>query len=209
MTQATPSAKSIQIKEHLNKTYPELNELFSRSETLECLTPSELSIPSAIVRIVIGQMLSAKAADTIYGRVKTLAADKSVADWSLQFEEYRSCGLSTTKANSILSFAAYYTTNTKEVENWHQLESEQLITEIIKHKGIGRWTGTIMALFHFGREDIFPDLDGSLQKVNEIIYDQYQLKIDTSLAKPYRSYLATYFWHFLDHGLLPVTLKTR
>jgi len=202
MTQPNPSAKSIQIKKHLCNSYPDLKGLFNKAETLECLKLSEQCIPSAIVQIIIEQMLSAKAANTIYGRVKTLATEKSVADWSLQFEEYRSCGLSKTKANAILSFAAYYKSNTNEVENWHQLESEQLITEITKHKGIGRWTGTIMALFHFGREDIFPDSDSSLQKVNEIIYDQYQVKIDTSLAKPYRSYLATYFWHFLDKGLL-------
>jgi DNA-3-methyladenine glycosylase II len=82
-----------------------------------------------------------------------------------------------------------------------------MIEEIIKHKGIGRWTGTIMALFHFGREDIYPDLDGSLQKVNEILYDLYQIKIDTALAKPYRSYLAYYFWHFLDKGLLTDKIK--
>jgi len=205
MTQATPSAKSIRIKEHLNKIYPELKELLAKAETLECLEPSELTIPSAIVQIVIGQMLSSKAADTIYSRVKNAALENGKKDWTLNFDEYRSCGLSKTKANAILSFADYYTNNTSEVENWHQLESEQLIEEIIKHKGIGRWTGTIMALFHFGREDIFPELDGSLQKVIEILHNQHQIKIDTSLAKPYRSYLATYFWHFLDKGiLLPV-----
>lgn len=202
MTVKKPSSRAIQIKKHLCNSYPDLKGLFDKAETLECLRPSEQCIPSAIVQIIIGQMLSAKAADTIYGRVKNLALENGKKDWTLDFEEYRSCGLSRTKANAVNSFAEYYKNNTNEVENWHNLESEPLINEIIKHKGIGRWTATIMALFHFRHEDIFPDLDGSLQKVIDILETHYHIKVDTTLATPYRSYLAYYFWHFLDKGLL-------
>ena len=202
MTLTQPSTKAIEIKKHLVQTYPQLKDLFEKSDTLECLKPSELSIPSAMVRIIVSQMLSAKAADTIYQRVQVLAEQKEQEDWTLRFEEYRSCGLSKTKAGAINAFADYYTKNKAEVEGWKNLDSDRLIQEIIKHKGIGRWTATIMALFHFGKEDIYPELDGSLQKAAEIIESQFKVKVDPMLASPYRSYLAYYFWHFLDKKLL-------
>lgn len=198
----TGTSKAKKIKEHLINSYPDLSALFENAETIECLHPSKLSIPSAITEIIIGQMLSAKAADTIYGRVKDLAEQKNIEDWTLNFEEYRSCGLSTTKANAIVSFADYYNANTTEVEDWKNLSNEELINEIVKHKGIGRWTATIMALFHFGKEDVFPELDGSLKKAMELIEVQFKVKIDPDLSSPFRSYLAYYFWHFLDKGLL-------
>lgn len=196
------TGKAKKIKEHLINSYPDLSELFENVEAIECLNPSKLSIPSAITRIIIGQMLSAKAAATIHGRVKNLAEQNNIEDWTLNFEEYRSCGLSKTKANAIVTFADYYKNNKIEVENWKNLSSKELIDEIIKHKGIGRWTATIMALFHFGKEDVFPELDGSLKKAMELIEQQFNVKINPDLSSPFRSYLAYYFWHFLDKGLL-------
>jgi len=147
-------------------------------------------------------MLSEKAANTIYSRVKKLAEEKNINDWELSVEDFRQSGISKTKAETIVRFADYYSENSRTVDNWAVLKDEELIKEITQHKGLGLWTASILALSHLGKEDVFPSGDGILKKAIELIQANYGFKLDSEKARPYRSYLAFYLWAMMEKGLL-------
>ncbi|MFA8436904.1 MAG: DNA-3-methyladenine glycosylase [Marinifilaceae bacterium] len=190
------------IRAYLIDIYSECSELFKKVDLVSPLSSSSQSITSALVRIVIMQMLSEKAANTIYTRVKKVAEENGKQDWELSLEEYRQAGISQTKAETIVRFADYYRENERAVDNWRDLKEDDLIGEITKHKGLGQWTASILALSHFGKEDVFPSNDGILKKAIGLLKTNWGVELDPDKASPYRSYLAFYLWAMMDRGLL-------
>jgi len=186
------------IKEEFIRSFPQCKDLFVNIHDVELISSSELAIPSAIVQIVIMQMLSQKAADTIYSRVVEKAKEQNLEDWQLNFDVYREAGISKTKAETIIRFANYFNENTNEVNEWYQLKDELIIKEISKLKGIGPWTASVLALSHLGKEDVFPYQDGILIKAIKYIQEKYDAEFDPDNASPLRSYLALYLWSMMS-----------
>jgi DNA-3-methyladenine glycosylase II len=79
--------------------------------------------------------------------------------------------------------------------------SKELITDVTRLKGVGPWTASILAMFHFAHQDLFPIQDSSLRKAMSLLKDQGILIIPER-AQPYRSYLACYLWDMLDQARL-------
>lgn len=71
------------IRAHLIETYPEFGSLFRKVNVVNPISPSSDAVPEAVVRIVIMQMLSEKAANTIYQRVKNIAKANIAKEWEL------------------------------------------------------------------------------------------------------------------------------
>lgn len=187
---------------HLRKQYPEIGEIFSPREPLPKLFMRCTSIPLSVTRVVAGQMLSKKAADTILARVEARAAADKKQPWELAPETLRELGLSKSKAVTITNFGEYYRNNTAEIEAWPSLPYDQLKKSICSHKGLGEWTASVLALYHFGFEDVFPDKDGIIRRALVLVKDKYTLTIDPAKAAPYRSYLALALWRAVGSGLL-------
>lgn len=199
---------SIKIKRLISSAYPEHGALFTQLKTVPKLKPAVLPLPEAVVRVVIGQMLSGAAAETIYGRVASAAAERGlVGSWLLDFEILRGCGLSGAKARNICVFGAKVGDNVSALEHWRDLGVDALIQEVKANNGMGDWTASILALFYVGHEDVFPLGDGSLQRAITALQgagakQSRRYKFDPDLARPYRSYLALYLWQALDTGKL-------
>lgn len=63
------------------------------------------------------------------------------------------------------------------------------------------WTASILAIFHFGHEDVFPHNDGSINRaLSKIGY--VPENFDPLPAALYRSYLAMYLWSILDRNII-------
>jgi len=194
------------IKNYFISIYPEHANLFLSLEKITKLKPSVIPLPEAIVKVITGQMLSGAAANTIYKRISLLREKQSLeGSWQLDFESLKKCGLSSSKANSIIEFGIYLDNDSKKIDYWRHLTNDDLYNEIKKFRGLGEWSAAIVSIFYLGRADIFPKGDSSLNKVISYLTSSGKLInsnyfFDVTKAMPYRSYLALYLWKALDEG---------
>jgi DNA-3-methyladenine glycosylase II len=159
----------------------------------------------ALVNSVIAQQLSVKAADTITARV-TLALNgdvspkriRDVADLDL-----RSAGLSGAKTRTIKEMAHAWHANEYDFSD-PKLSDHEIINELTKLWGIGRWTVEMFLMFTLHRLDIWPTGDLAMRRGWEKIHDLAEyvepknLDHQGEIFRPYRSVAAWYCWRLID-----------
>jgi len=182
--------------------YPKLKPLIEAVGVLPDIEPTAAPIAEAVTRVVVGQMLSRKAAVRILDRVSLAARRLGCGVWQLSPEELRRCGTSARKATAILRFAEAYREAPHHFESWRHLGFPELQSQVRLHWGLGDWTASMLAIFHLGHEDIWPSADGSILRVLGLLSDHLLngQQLDAELAAPFRSYLALYLWKSLDGG---------
>lgn len=192
--------------QHLKTTYPHLSHLLNEVPPLQAIRAQHIPIPEAVTKIVIGQMLSRTAADTIYSRVMdSCNRHKFAGSWQLPEKELLACGLSQRKARTIREFSDFYTRSAEEVEAWRDLNHKQLREAVSEHWGLSKWSADMLAIFYFAMPDVFPESDGSIIRVRQVL-EQHHIKgkLNPQDAKPYRTSLTRYMWAFLDNGILQI-----
>ncbi len=162
-----------------------------------------------LLRSVISQQLSVKAARTIYERFLSLFGnlypDKQQV---LELDEkiLRSKGLSRQKIKYIKNIAAYFLDKGENVD-WEKLSDEAILERLITIKGVGEWTVQMVLMFSLNRSDVFPFNDLVIRNRMKILYgldalDKKELKMTlTNIAdnwRPYRSYACKYIWAAKD-----------
>lgn len=194
-----------EAKIYLAHTYPDHADLFELIPPVEQISGKTANVPEAVLRVVIGQMLSRAAARTIFDRVITTARMEQSEPWMLEASRLKSCGLSSSKSKTIIEFRHKYLTHPAKYDRWPTLAHEVLQEEICEHWGMSYWTAGILSLFYFGNEDVFPKGDASLEKAIRKLTarcankKRHNIKVlDAEQASPYRSYLALYLWRALD-----------
>jgi DNA-3-methyladenine glycosylase II len=194
--------RTIAIKDQITLTYPGLSGYLANLPAIQPLHPKDISVLGAISKITIGQMLSRKAASTIIHRVETLAAKEGKYEIALLSEqEMRSCGISSSKAKAIKLFAEQYFNDINRYENWRNLDSPGLFSEINKHWELSHWSASMLAIFYFGFEDVYPVNDGSIKRITGLL-ELKGITFEPEKAAPYRSYLALYLWEMLDRKMI-------
>ncbi len=199
---------TLKIKRFLAATYPEHSELFLSLKAVPKLKPRPMPLPEAVVRVITGQMLSGKAAMTIYNRVAAARDKRKLAgSWLLDQQSLRACGLSTAKSQAIVRFGCRVGKTACSLDHWRDLCIDDLFLEIKHIKGLGDWSAGIIALFYVGHEDVFPKGDGSLQRAIKLLSLRKgglprSYRFNPEIAQPFRSYLALYLWQALDTGKL-------
>ncbi len=115
-----------------------------------------------LLRSVIGQQLSVKAAATIYGRVLDLFGGETPAPQELLDAEpqtLRDAGLSWRKVEYVRDLAAHVLSGELEVDRLDQLSDDEVIAEITAVRGFGVWSAQMFLLFHLERPDVLPTGD--------------------------------------------------
>ena len=165
-----------------------------------------MNLFESIIYNIVGQMLSKKASDTIYNRLKELLKNNITAKEILKHnrEEYRECGLSYSKADYLIEFAKEYDSGKYNFNSIKDLSDEKVISYLRQIKGVGLWTAEMLALFSLGRENIFSYDDVALR--NGIMkskgFKSLSKKRFVSLKKkysPYCSYASLYFYRINDN----------
>ena len=190
--------------QHLRTAYPRLSDLLERVSPLENLTPQPLPVAEAVTKIVVGQMLSRAAADTIYSRLAGIRArDELTGSWELPEAALLACGLSRRKVRTIREFAICYERDPSKFEAWRTLDHPELSAAVSEHWGLSQWSADMLAIFYFAMPDVFPGTDGTITRVQQILEERYLLgPLDPELASPFRTALARYMWALLDGGFL-------
>ena len=129
-----------------------------------------------LAKSITGQQISVKAANSIWLRLekKIKKIDPSNI-LKVKINEIKKCGFSKQKANYIFNLANFFKKN-KNIENkWKKIEDEEVIDDLIKIKGIGRWTAEMFLIFYLLRPNIFPSADIGLLKAISIINETANL----------------------------------
>ena len=157
-----------------------------------------------LVRSIVYQQLSGKAAATIYGRFKDLFNSKLYPKpkdvIAIPHESLRSAGLSNQKATYIRDLSEKWNRGEVDLSNLDKLSDEEISTELIKVKGIGQWTADMFLMFTLVRSDIFPLGDLGLQKgfmrlnKTDQLPTPKEMEKAAEIWKPYRTVAALYLW---------------
>ena len=163
-----------------------------------------------LAKSITGQQISVKAANSIWLRLekKIKKIDPSNI-LKIKINEIKKCGFSKQKANYIFNLANFFKKN-KNIENkWEKIEDEEVIDDLIKIKGIGRWTAEMFLIFYLLRPNIFPSADIGLLRAISINYNlKYPLKKEEiekfrKKGSPWSTVAIWYLWRSLD----PIPVK--
>ena len=161
----------------------------------------------ALIRSIVYQQLSGKAAATIHGRVRALFSEEIPLPPQILAAEHdvlRSAGLSNQKARYLRNLAEHTLNGSLPIESLHELEDQAIIDALTQVKGIGRWSAQMFLMFRLGRLDVLPDLDLGVQKGIQIAYRMRKLpkpqKVVETGARwaPYRTVGSWYMWRVLE-----------
>ena len=196
------------IKEHFKKEDPILFAVLSKmSLTEEILPPLSKNYFQSLCRSIIGQQLSRKAAQNIFDRFIKLFKEKNVTSENLlkiKDKDIRIAGLSYSKIKYLKDLAGKIVKNELKINKIDTLKNEEVIIELTKVKGIGRWTAEMFLMFSLSREDVFSNGDLGLKKGIQKIYKLKKLPTLKQMEKlskkwiPYRTYASRILWRSLE-----------
>lgn len=162
----------------------------------------------ALVRAVISQQLSTKAADTIEGRVfQLLGGVRGLTPESLLAADQpalRAAGLSWPKISYLRDLAQHVVDGRLDLHGLKHKTDDEIIAAITAIKGFGRWSAEMFLMFCLHRPDVFPVGDlGIVKGVQRLTGMKKRPKPRTMTRaaetwKPYRSIASWYLWRLLE-----------
>jgi DNA-3-methyladenine glycosylase II len=160
-----------------------------------------------LVRAIVGQQLSTKAAASIFNRFVHLFPDEEVKPEiirDLKDEELRSVGLSWGKVKYLKDLSAKVLDGSLHLGKLEEMSDQEVIDELVKVKGIGQWTAEMFLMFSLARPDVFSFGDLGLKNAIKKLYGveevstEYMEKLSKKWS-PYRTYAAMILWESLDN----------
>ena len=162
----------------------------------------------SLLRSIVFQQLSGKAAQTIYERFVNLIPKTSNLCpnevLKLDKDEMRKAGLSFQKINYVRNLADYFENNSFQKKDVERMTDEEISKELIQIKGIGQWTVDMFLMFTLNRADILPCTDLGIQKGIMKILNMKNLPSKKEMEncsrkwRPYRTIACWYLWRTVD-----------
>jgi DNA-3-methyladenine glycosylase II len=185
---------------------PVLNKLVKKYGTPSSFKDRTEFLYEELVESIIGQQLSGKAADTIFKRFLNLYKGGKFPRPSellkTDVEKLRSAGMSYGKAGYVKNIAQAFVNGDLDIKILKKMNDEEIIKELTKIKGIGKWTAEMTLIFTFKREDVFSLGDAGLRRA---IKNLYKIEKDADILKlsekwkPKRSFACWYLWRSLEN----------
>lgn len=163
----------------------------------------------SLIEAIIYQQLNGKAASTIYNRFLKyfdgyIPEPHQILS-STEVELRANVGLSKMKIAYLKDLAAHIADGRLNLNDLPSMTDEDVITQLTRVKGIGRWTAEIFLIFCLGREDVLPVTDLGLRNAIKRTYLLDELpKPDKMIEianpwRPYRSIATWYMWKSLSN----------
>jgi DNA-3-methyladenine glycosylase II len=157
-----------------------------------------------LVRVIMSQQLSGKAADTIFGRVETLAGGRASMTpatlRALEADALRAAGVSRPKITYVYDLAERVLDGRLDLHALDGHPDEEVIAQITAVKGLGRWSAEMFLMFRLNRPDIFPVGDLGIVKGVQKLFGMKRRPAPRTMERlaepwrPYRSVAAWYLW---------------
>lgn len=162
----------------------------------------------ALVRSIVYQQLSGKAAGTIYGRLAAAASDPLTPEAVLRLthEELRAVGLSTQKAKYVHDLAERTSRNEIDFPALRDMDDRQVIEVLTQVKGVGVWTVQMFLMFSLQRPNVLPTGDLGIRNAVKKAYRMRKTPTPADIEKrakswhPYCSVASWYLWRSLEAG---------
>lgn len=163
----------------------------------------------ALLRAIVGQQLSTKAARTIYGRILEIFDGRTPApEQLLEAEEadLRAAGLSGRKVEYVRDLAAHVISGELELDRLGELSDEEAIEEIVAVRGLGVWTAEMFLIFHLERPDVLSGGDLGIRKAVQVEYELEEMPAPARVLeigepwRPHRSLASLYLWESLANA---------
>jgi 3-methyladenine DNA glycosylase/8-oxoguanine DNA glycosylase len=160
----------------------------------------------SLARSIVYQQLAGKAAATIWGRARALVEGPFNAGAVLTVgeERLRSAGLSGSKAAAVLDLADRVAMGDVRLASVARRDDEAVVAELVRVRGIGRWTAEMFLMFQLGRLDVWPTGDLGVRNGYARLFELPAAPDPGSLGdigeryRPWRSVLAWYCWRALE-----------
>ena len=193
---------------HLGRVDRGMDRLIQQIGPLELPVRRSRSVFEYLVRSIVYQQLSGKAAATIHARLLALFANRRIDPERLlkmTDKRLRSAGLSRSKCLALRDLATR--AHLREIPTTGQLKrlaDQEIIDCLTQIRGIGPWTVQMLLIFYLGRPDVLPVGDLGVRKGYQqlrgfkILPDPDKLERAGRRWRPYRSVATWYLWRGLD-----------
>ncbi|AMN40434.1 DNA-3-methyladenine glycosylase II [Rhodoplanes sp. Z2-YC6860] len=166
------------------------------------VAPSPTPPFEALVRAVVYQSVSAKAAASIYARLKAEVGKPFSPGkiGAMSEASIAAAGLAKSKARAIANLAAWFLANRKRAKALPTLPDDEVVAALTSIPGVGPWTVNVFLIFNLGREDVMPASDLGIRRGVQLIARMRsiatpnQVKERALLWRPYRSVASLYLW---------------
>lgn len=162
-----------------------------------------------LVRSVVYQQISGKAAMAIFGRLCAACGDggrlRPAAILALPADALRGLGLSSQKARYVRDLAEKTQARLLDFERLPELTDDEVIGVLTQVTGVGRWTAQMFLMFALRRPDVLPVADLG---VRAAVQKAYRLRKPPTpdrmarIARPWRPYATVaswYLWRSLEN----------
>jgi len=194
---------------HLAKADPALARVIARVGDFSLAPPARLTTFQYLLKAIVYQQLSGKAATTILGRVTGIftgtGGPTPSALLSVPAERLQGAGLSRAKAAAVLDLARHARIGRlPRTERLRAMEVDEIMNRLTAVRGVGRWTVEMLLIFHLGHPDILPVNDLGVRKGFARMGGRRSLPSPAQLARhgnrwrPYRSIATWYLWRAIE-----------
>jgi DNA-3-methyladenine glycosylase II len=206
------SADYAKARRALMRRDPVMRDLMRRYGACGLAESQHTDPYKALVHAIMSQQLSTKAAATIARRFSDLFGGKFPTPaqvLEMPADRLRSVGLSGMKVSFVRDLAQRLHEGSLRLDLLDKMSDEEVIVELTKVKGIGRWTAEMFLMFRLHRPDVLPV--GDLGIVNAMKKQYHLRKTPTPKRmtqigeswRPYRSVACWYLWASLENEPVP------
>ena len=189
----------LDAEHHLSQSCAVMAQLVATHGRCEIIERN-LSSFQTLASSIIGQQLSAKAADTIKRRVSDIVPGFTPRGFlTTSSDALRGAGLSTAKTRCIKELAERISDGRLDLDAMAHQSDDEAIEALTNVPGIGRWTAEMFLIFGLKRPNVLALSDAGLRRAARLLYGQdATLEVVGKLWQPYCSVASWYLWRHLD-----------
>jgi DNA-3-methyladenine glycosylase II len=162
-----------------------------------------------LLRTIVGQQVSVAAAAAVWRKLEAELGEGCAPETLLarDFDALRACGLSRQKQGYARSLAELVVSGELDLLALPE-DDEMAIAELVRIKGIGRWSAEIYLLFAEGRPDVWPAGDLAVQiELGRILNlperpSEKDIRDRAEAWRPHRGAVAIMAWHHYNIEVL-------
>ena len=165
---------------------------------------------TTLARSIVGQQVSTKSAQGVWRKLVAAVDGPDdelllpAAVLGLAPEALKGVGLSARKVEYLSDLARHFSDGAVHVTQWHDMDDEAIVDELVAIRGIGRWTAEMFLIFHLLRPNVLPlDDPGLIRGISENYFSGEPVSRAEARElgegwSPYRSVATWYLWRSLD-----------
>ncbi|HQU43892.1 MAG TPA: DNA-3-methyladenine glycosylase [Pirellulales bacterium] len=174
------------------------------------LRPEKMQSPfQSLLKAIVYQQLSGKAAATILGRVQAISPHRRgiqpQAILDAPDDVLRRAGMSRAKVLAVKDLAAKTLDGTvPTLARLKKMNDDEIIAHLTSVRGVGRWTVEMLLIFRLGRPDVLPVADLGIRRGFMLTYRLQEMPSPGELLRrgerwrPFRSVASWYLWRSVD-----------